>query len=113
MASGQTNFSKVLAMGVMIWLTLAVAPASAQCGLSLPDLVAKCEQFVMGGGPKVPPSAECCGAVKGANVPCVCSLVTPSLEKLVNVEKVVYVARTCGLTVPAGMKCGSYTVPPQ
>ncbi|KAH9790039.1 AAI domain-containing protein [Citrus sinensis] len=104
----------VLAMVVIAGtLMFGNVRVSAQCGGSIPQLVAQCSQFVKKEGPQIPPSSGCCSAVKAADVPCVCALVTPAIEKIISMEKVVYVARTCGVTVKPGTKCGSYTVPPK
>lgn len=98
----------VLAMVVIAGtLMFGNVQVSAQCGGSIPQLVAQCSQFVKKEGPKIPPSPGCCSVVKAADVPCVCTLVTPAIEKLISMEKVVYVARTCGVTVKPGTKCGS------
>lgn len=98
----------VLAMVVIAGtLMFGNVRVSAQCGGSIPQLVAQCSQFVKKEGPKIPPSPGCCSVVKAADVPCVCTLVTPAIEKLISMEKVVYVARTCGVTVKPGTKCGS------
>ncbi|XP_054797609.1 uncharacterized protein LOC129302746 [Prosopis cineraria] len=85
--------------------------ASAQCGgTPIADLISQCSQFVQPSGPKVNPSPACCTAMKGADIPCLCKLVTKEVEKMVSMEKVVYVARTCGKDVPAGMQCGSFLI---
>ncbi|KAJ6691953.1 LIPID TRANSFER PROTEIN [Salix purpurea] len=89
---------------------------SANCKEIVPSLVSNCSRFVRVPGPKVPPSAACCKvaqAVTVADVPCFCKLITPAVQKVISMEKVVYVARTCGLPVPPGTVCGSYTVPPK
>lgn len=98
----------VLAIVVIVGtLMFGNVPVSAQCGGSIPQLVAQCSQFVKKDGPKIPPSPGCCSVMKAADIPCVCGLVTPDIEKLISMEKVVYVARTCGVTVNPGTKCGS------
>ncbi|KAJ6670766.1 BIFUNCTIONAL INHIBITOR/LIPID-TRANSFER PROTEIN/SEED STORAGE 2S ALBUMIN SUPERFAMILY PROTEIN [Salix viminalis] len=61
---------------------------SGNCKEIVPSLVSNCSRFVRVPGPKVP-------------------------AKVISMEKVVYVARTCGLPVPPGTVCGSYTVPPK
>ncbi|GAV75429.1 LTP_2 domain-containing protein [Cephalotus follicularis] len=82
--------------------------ANAQCSEIPPiDLMFQCERFVQISGPKIPPSRECCSVVKKVEVPCICKVVTPEIEKIISMDKVVYVARTCGVPVQPGMKCGS------
>lgn len=104
---------QALRLLVLAWL-LAVGArflgdhkVSAQCGGSFVDIEVQCSQFVHKTGPKTPPSLGCCQVVKTLNVNCVCRFVTPQVEAMISMEKVVYVARTCGLTVRAGTQCGS------
>jgi hypothetical protein len=80
---------------------------SAQCQASVPALISQCSKFVQKAGPKIPPSADCCAVVKGIDIPCVCNLITKAIENIISFEKVVYVGRTCGLTIKSGTKCGS------
>ncbi|GMN43768.1 hypothetical protein TIFTF001_012970 [Ficus carica] len=74
-------------------------------------LKTKCAKFVTKEGPKIPPSEECCKAIKHIHVHCACKHVTKKVEKSISMEKAVYVAKSCGKHVPKGMKCGSYKVP--
>ncbi|KAJ6905138.1 hypothetical protein NC652_023014 [Populus alba x Populus x berolinensis] len=79
---------------------------SAQCGGSLVNIEAQCSQLVHKTGPKTPPSLGCCQVIKTLNVNCVCLFVTPQVEAMISMEKVVSVARTCGVTVRAGTQFG-------
>ncbi|KAK8655163.1 hypothetical protein V6N13_107753 [Hibiscus sabdariffa] len=108
MASSSFQFLSLSAL-VMVATLCGV---SADCVTSIPSLVSKCSQYVKIPGPEVQPSMDCCDVVKSLDVPCICKFVTPELQKLISMEKVVFVGRSCGLTVPPGMKCGSYVVPP-
>ncbi|WCJ36838.1 Bifunctional inhibitor/lipid-transfer protein/seed storage 2S albumin superfamily protein [Euphorbia peplus] len=95
-----------------------------QCVPKMAPLVKKCAKFVRKNGPKNPPDGSCCDALKAvedccvaqhkddAHVPCSCKYVRREIEAIVSMEKVVYVARTCGLKIDSQAKCGSYTVPP-
>ncbi|KAK6933836.1 Bifunctional inhibitor/plant lipid transfer protein/seed storage helical domain [Dillenia turbinata] len=112
MASSYTRVLALMVIVEIISLTGGSHQVSAQCGGAIPALIGKCKSFVLIPGPQIPPSSECCAVIKTADVPCLCNFLTPIIEKIVSMEKVVFVARTCGLTVPPGMKCGSYTVPP-
>ncbi|KAK6923445.1 Bifunctional inhibitor/plant lipid transfer protein/seed storage helical domain [Dillenia turbinata] len=112
MATSNTSaWSLMVVVGIMI-LFAGGSQVSADCEADVQDLIAKCRSFVLKPGPKVPPSEECCAVAKKADIPCVCSFITPPIELIISLEKVVYVARTCGVEVPPGLKCGSYTVPP-
>ncbi|KAI3994013.1 hypothetical protein MKX01_003026 [Papaver californicum] len=63
-------------------------------------------------GPKIPPSQGCCGVIQKADIPCVCQHITPEIEQVISVEKVIYVAQFCHKDLPRGTKCGSVTIPP-
>ncbi|GLU19289.1 hypothetical protein SLE2022_355490 [Rubroshorea leprosula] len=108
--------SRCLVLAVLVVLGILVfgkQGVTGQCGGSIPGVVAQCAQYVLKPGPKIPPSQDCCKQVKVLDVPCVCNkYVTPDLEKIVSVEKVIFVATTCGLTLKPGFKCGNFTIPP-
>ncbi|CAL1362187.1 unnamed protein product [Linum trigynum] len=92
---------------LLVVATLLVA-AEAECGVDVGNVVSSCGQFVSKGGPKTPPSPQCCNALNGADVPCACkNLLTPTIQGLIDMNKAVFVGRSCGLSIPAGMKCGS------
>ncbi|KAI9074868.1 hypothetical protein K1719_043176 [Acacia pycnantha] len=81
-------------------------------GTALSEIRAICDKSVASSGPEVPPSSECCSAMKLADLPCLCKQFTKEVEKVMSPKKVVDVARTCGVSAPAGLQCGSYKVPP-
>ncbi|KAK3205118.1 hypothetical protein Dsin_019164 [Dipteronia sinensis] len=86
---------------------------SADCEETITQLVLRCLQYVLPDPGQRAPSSQCCAVLKSADIPCLCSHVTPDVEKIVSMKKVVYVARTCGAHIPQpGTKCGSYTIPP-
>ncbi|CAL4946989.1 unnamed protein product [Urochloa decumbens] len=87
--------------------------AAGGCNIDFQGLVKECKHYVMHpDNPKIHPSAGCCGEVKKADdILCLCSMVNEKIEKLVSMEKVVYVTRECGIPVKPGFQCGSYTVP--
>jgi len=109
MASGGTYLSLAMLVvaGSLIYNTKEV---SGQCGGSLSDLIAQCSQYVQKSGPKIPPSATCCAALRKFNVPCACKLVTKEAASLVSIPKVVFVGRSCGLNLPPGMQCGGNNI---
>ncbi|CAL4960918.1 unnamed protein product [Urochloa decumbens] len=79
------------------------------CNIDFQGLVKECQQYVMPpDDPKTSPSAGCCDEVKKADIPCMCSKVNTVIEKMVSMEKVVFVTRECGVPVKAGFQCGSY-----
>ncbi|KDP22141.1 hypothetical protein JCGZ_25972 [Jatropha curcas] len=85
---------------------------AVNCDNDIIGLATKCKKFVAKEGAIEKPSNDCCAVVKKANVPCLCSHVTKQIEDLISMEKVFYVAKSCGKKVAHGTKCGSYTVPP-
>ncbi|KAH7511328.1 hypothetical protein FEM48_Zijuj02G0050800 [Ziziphus jujuba var. spinosa] len=54
-------------------------------------------KYVSKSGPQTLPSKRCCTVEKSLDIPCVCNLVTKEIEKLISMDKAVFV--------------GSYTVP--
>ncbi|CAL1391056.1 unnamed protein product [Linum trigynum] len=121
MASLRTHCGMALAVVVTILAVLGhggskfVAMADLDdepCKSDLPGLKAACFDFIKFEGPAIPPSEECCKLIRSADSNCTCNFVTPEAEKMVDMKKVVYVGRSCGLHIPAGFKCGSYIAPP-
>ncbi|KAH7511331.1 hypothetical protein FEM48_ZijujUnG0023900 [Ziziphus jujuba var. spinosa] len=88
-------------------LAMGNSGVRAQCEASIPSLIAECQQYVSKTGPKIRPSAGCCSVVKDLDIPCVCKMVTKEVERLVSMEKVVFVGRSCGLKIAKGTKCGT------
>jgi len=85
-----------------------VGSQAEDCEQDLSSLVSQCKQYVMfPANPKMPPSDGCCAVVQKVNVPCLCSKVTKEIEKVVCMEKVVYVADKCKRPFTHGFKCGS------
>ncbi|KAI4318213.1 hypothetical protein L6164_026005 [Bauhinia variegata] len=78
---------------------------AAQCGANVPELVSQCSSYVQPGGQPTAPSAACCDVIKPIDIPCACKLIS-NIENYVDPKKAVFVARSCGKTVPAGMHCG-------
>ncbi|KDP43358.1 hypothetical protein JCGZ_25463 [Jatropha curcas] len=74
------------------------------------EVGAQCFKYIKISGPKIPPSKGCCNVLKNADMGCICKHVTPELKKMISMEKVVYVAQTCGLAFTPGTKCGRHTV---
>lgn len=81
------------------------APAGSACQNDIDVLKTTCYKYVEKGAPTVPPSPECCAAMEGVDVPCVCNyLGTPSVKDNISLEKVFYVTKQCGVTTPGN--CG-------
>ncbi|KAK3165710.1 hypothetical protein QOZ80_1AG0036730 [Eleusine coracana subsp. coracana] len=88
------------------------APPTGDCDQDLKDLISNCQQYVQfPADPKIPPSQACCAVIQRANIPCLCSKVTPPIEGIICMDKVVYVANYCKRPLQPGSNCGSYHVP--
>ncbi|PNT73041.1 hypothetical protein BRADI_2g52525v3, partial [Brachypodium distachyon] len=73
-------------------IAFVVVVTADDCESDLKGLVQECKQYVLfRANPRIPPSDACCGVVKKVNVPCLCNKVTKEVEKLVCMDKVVYV----------------------
>ncbi|XP_062200518.1 non-specific lipid transfer protein GPI-anchored 24-like [Phragmites australis] len=94
------------AAGSVLPSPLAEVPA---CQNHIDALQTTCLQFVKKDGPKVQPSPDCCATVKAladADVPCVCDyLGSPAAREKISLEKVFYVTKQCGVTIPG--TCGA------
>lgn len=84
-------------------------PVSGQgtCQGDIQGLMKECAVYVQRPGPKVNPSAACCGVIKRSDIRCACSRVTGSVQKMIDMDKVVHVTAFCGKPLAHGSKCGS------
>ncbi|KAF8716746.1 hypothetical protein HU200_025831 [Digitaria exilis] len=88
------------------------APPTENCDQDVSDLISTCQDYVkFPANPKIPPSTACCTVVQRVNIPCLCSKVTPTIEQVICMDKVVYVASYCKRPLKPGSNCGSYPVP--
>ncbi|KAF9592414.1 hypothetical protein IFM89_014904 [Coptis chinensis] len=110
MAVSKIGFA-FIAIAIFVILASSNQVLAADCEADVPDLITQCTQYVAKAGPKVPPSSECCQVVKRVDIPCICSHIPSTIELIISMDKVVYVAGQCGRPVAHGFKCGSYTVP--
>ena len=76
------------------------------CQSDVQGLISQCASYVKKEGPKIKPSPQCCDVIKKADIPCVCKRLTAEIEKTIDMEKVVFVAKTCGKPLAPGSKCG-------
>lgn len=111
-----------LAATFLLILLAAAAVVSAQpsphdqevagCQNDIDALWRSCKQFVQKEGPKQPPSEECCKTLRAthADAPCICDyLGSPDARNKLSLEKVFYVTKLCGVTIPEG--CGEVYYP--
>ncbi|XP_059630942.1 uncharacterized protein LOC132273864 [Cornus florida] len=99
----------VALMGVVVmWNAGSVgALTEAQCHEERNILVSACKPVLT----RKPPSPFCCERVRVTHVECVCSVITPKLAPLIDVNYAIKVVQGCGRQVPRHYKCGSITTP--
>jgi hypothetical protein len=101
---------------LLILLASAAATVSADqqvsaCQNDIDALWRSCKQFVQKEGPKMPPSEDCCKTIKAldAHASCICDYVgSPDARNKLDLDKVFFVTKQCGVTVPKG--CGEYSI---
>lgn len=84
--------------------------AAQDCKGDFQGLVTQCAMFVQKNVPKQDPSPACCNVIRSVDIPCACSHITEEIEKVIDMEKVVFVAKSCGRPLPTGTKCGSKNI---
>ncbi|KAH7511177.1 hypothetical protein FEM48_ZijujUnG0039500 [Ziziphus jujuba var. spinosa] len=84
-------------------LVMGNSGVRAQCEARIPSLIAQCGKYVSKSGPQTLPSKRCCTVEKSLDIPCVCNLVTKEIEKLISMDKAVFVG--------SKLWAGRYTVP--
>ncbi|KDP22136.1 hypothetical protein JCGZ_25967 [Jatropha curcas] len=85
-------------------LILGDYTVSSQCLPQIPGFLIQCASSITLTGPLIPPSIECCQALRDIAINCLCSFIT---QLPFSVEKVIYISGSCGLTIPSGTVCGS------
>ncbi|XP_028758790.1 uncharacterized protein LOC114717763 [Neltuma alba] len=107
---GSTHFlalALLIVIGINMLCNFHGVTAQFCQGAALSEIATICGKSVVPPGPEVPPSSECCSAMQIADIPCLCKLFTKEIEGVMSPKKVVDVARSCGVTVSAGLQCGS------
>ncbi|XP_019055234.1 PREDICTED: uncharacterized protein LOC109115535 [Nelumbo nucifera] len=102
---------RILIMAALLMAAVHLQVSAQECQSDIEGLIRECTKYVTKIGPKIPPSQACCDVVKNANFQCVCQHVTQQVEQIISIDKVVYVADTCGKPLPHGQKCGDITIP--
>lgn len=85
----------------------ARALTPAQCHEERRILISACKPVLF----RTPPSSFCCERLRVTHVECVCSVITPKLAPLIDVNYAISVIQSCGRQVPRHFKCGSITTP--
>ncbi|KAI3904857.1 hypothetical protein MKW92_037639 [Papaver armeniacum] len=97
----------VLSVGILLPST---GNAQVGCDDETNALARLCAKYVLKDGPQLQPSVDCCSLVRQVFIPCVCDHATEEIAKLISMEKVFYVAGTCGRRIPPMKKCGIFKI---
>lgn len=93
---------------LLLVLAFVLVVTAEDCTVDLKGLIRECKPYVMfPASPKITPSSACCSVVQKVNAPCISSKVTKEIEKVVCMDKVVYVADYCKNPLKPGSDCGS------
>ncbi|XP_075644123.1 male-cone protein 1-like [Castanea sativa] len=107
-----TNIFLLAFFAIIVILSSSNNVVGQDCQGDMQGLMSQCSSYVKKDGPKIKPSPQCCDVIKKADIPCVCKRLTAEIEKAINMDKVVFVANTCGKPLVPGSKCGAFNVPP-
>ncbi|KAF8073290.1 hypothetical protein N665_1122s0019 [Sinapis alba] len=87
-----------------------IVPGKGTCQGNIEGLMRECVVYVQRPGPKVNPSAACCKVVKRSDIHCTSGRITASVQKIIDMDKVVHVTTFCGKPLAHGTKCGSKSI---
>ncbi|GMH21793.1 hypothetical protein Nepgr_023635 [Nepenthes gracilis] len=85
----------------------AEAMTASECKMERRVLINACKPVIL----MQPPTPFCCQRIRVTPAECICSVITPKLAPLVNVEYAIQVVESCGRQVQRHFKCGSITTP--
>ncbi|KAK9984814.1 hypothetical protein SO802_034339 [Lithocarpus litseifolius] len=96
----------VLSMEGGVKLAKAAGPSAAQCKEERRLGINACKPVVYG---KLP-TPECCERVRVTHIECVCTVVTPKLAALIDINRAIRLIEGCGRRVPRHFKCGKIRI---
>ena len=103
--------SLVIAYAVVMILLISEIEANQEeeCQGNTDQLVLESKNYIQKPGPVMDPSKECCVQFQNTDIPCLCREFTKDkdIEKILSMEKWVYVAKYCQCPLKSGTKCGS------
>ncbi|RCV10042.1 hypothetical protein SETIT_2G079800v2 [Setaria italica] len=94
--------------------TLSIMPrgwGEQDCYREKAKFIEICDLSIRRGSAYMEPHYACCLIVRTYDMVCVCRTMTDEDEKTVDVQHAYFVSRDCHKPVPAGNKCGSWTIP--
>ncbi|KAG8080905.1 hypothetical protein GUJ93_ZPchr0007g5057 [Zizania palustris] len=102
MAKATVPLAALLMMVAAAILAVAPSPADAVCNMSSAQLKT-CQPAAATTNPTPNPSAACCAALSGADLPCLCSYKNSPLLSFYDIDpnRAMQLPGKCGLTMPA------------
>ncbi|MFS7924322.1 putative bifunctional inhibitor/plant lipid transfer protein/seed storage helical [Helianthus anomalus] len=98
----------VIVVTFMMFLAIASsAPSADQCKKERRLAINTCKSVLYGRLP----SPSCCQRIRVSHIKCICSVITPKLAALIDVNRFIKLIEGCGRRVPHHFKCGSLTIP--
>ncbi|TVU39359.1 hypothetical protein EJB05_12772, partial [Eragrostis curvula] len=94
---------------VFALFTVPQALGEKECYGEKVTFLQKCSRSIQRGYAYVHPSSSCCEAVQEIDMTCVCGIIT-RLDKI-NAQNAYRVSLDCNNPVPAGNRCGGWTIP--
>ncbi|WVZ01279.1 hypothetical protein V8G54_027348 [Vigna mungo] len=82
---------------IVFWSDVVVG----QCA-DIKGLIKQCGVYVEKSGPLINPSRTCCEEIKNADVECVCKNLTKPILQNIDIQKLHYVADSCGRPINCG-----------
>ncbi|TVU15250.1 hypothetical protein EJB05_38775, partial [Eragrostis curvula] len=110
MATKVIHEALVLAL-VFTMLTTHQAWGEYDCHGEKELVKSKCKKTITMVGDYIPPDDNCRRAVEASDMACICRILSLEEQNKICVVKLVWLAGECGKPVPAGEKCGTWTVP--
>lgn len=100
-----TNLVMILAIIGILVFSSANNVVVGQCP-GMEGLITQCSEYVEKSGPEMSPSPQCCHEIENADTPCLCQHFNKAILQFIDIQKVIYVARSCGKPIPSGTTCG-------
>ncbi|KAM0069748.1 putative bifunctional inhibitor/plant lipid transfer protein/seed storage helical [Helianthus debilis subsp. tardiflorus] len=97
----------VIVLMLMMMLAMAsTAPSASQCKKERRLAVNACKSVLYGRHP----SPSCCQRIRVSHIKCICSVLTPKLAAIIDVNRCIKLIEGCGRRLPRHFKCGSISL---
>ncbi|TVU38599.1 hypothetical protein EJB05_11981, partial [Eragrostis curvula] len=96
---------------VFALFTMPQAMGEQECYGEKETFKQKCNLSIKLGSGYIHPTDSCCRTAQKVDMACVCRIITSEEEREIDLHYVFWVSQDCHNPVPAGKKCGSWTIP--